>query len=64
VHNSTTPSKFSNHRDWRGFVSAVGASVDHPNAMDALRAHGAWFMGGAARTPGWLGPGSFYLSLP
>jgi hypothetical protein len=55
VDNPTTPRKFSNHRDWRGFVSAAGCSVAYPNAMHALRAHGAWFVNAAAQTQAWLG---------
>jgi hypothetical protein len=55
MHSPTAPRKFSNHRDWRGFVSALGCSVTYPNAMDALRAHGAWFAQAAARTRSWLG---------
>jgi hypothetical protein len=52
----STPRKFSNPRDWRGFVSALGCSLTYPNAMDALRAHGAWFVDAARERPAGLGP--------
>jgi hypothetical protein len=29
--------------------------MSYPNAMDALRAHGAWLADAVARAPGWVG---------
>jgi hypothetical protein len=34
----------------------MGCSVTYPNAMDALRAHGAWFVDAARERPAGLAP--------
>jgi hypothetical protein len=52
--------KFSNHRQWRDFVSAVHesvtypCSVTYPMVLDALRTGRAWFSDGAVRASNWL----------
>lgn len=54
-----TGRKFSNDRDWRGFISAVQdsvmypCSVAYPKVISALRSDGAWFTDVAAQTPRW-----------
>jgi hypothetical protein len=46
--------KFSNHRDWRGFIAAVQCSVTYPKAIDALRSGRARFSGWTVPSPKWL----------
>ncbi len=52
--------KFSNHRQWRDFVTAVHESVTYPCAVTypkvigALRSGRDWFSDGAARASSWL----------
>jgi len=52
--------KFSNHRQWRDFVSAVHesvaypCSVTYPMVLDAVRSSRSWFSDGAARASSWL----------
>jgi hypothetical protein len=43
------PQRFSNHRDWRGYVSAVHCSVTYAKAIHELRAGGAWYAGAPAQ---------------
>jgi hypothetical protein len=56
--------KFSNHRQWREFISAVHASVSYPCSvtypavLSALRSGRARFYDGAARATNWLSPRS------
>jgi hypothetical protein len=51
-------SKFSNHRQWRDFVTVVHDSVTgavtYPKVIGALRSGRAWFNDGAARASSWL----------
>jgi len=55
-----TRRKFSNHRQWREFVTAVHESVTYPCAVtypkviEALRSGRDWFSNGAARASTWL----------
>lgn len=52
--------KFSNHRQWREFITAVHESVTYPCAVTypkvigALRSGRDWFSDGAARASSWL----------
>jgi hypothetical protein len=51
-------SNFSNHRQWRDFVTVVHDSVTcavtYPKVIGALRSGRAWFSDGAARASSWL----------
>jgi hypothetical protein len=52
--------KFSNHRQWRDFISAVHESVSYPCSvtypmvLEAVRSGRAWFSDGAALASSWL----------
>jgi hypothetical protein len=51
-------SNFSNHRQWRDFVTVVHDSVTcavtYPKVIGALRSGRAWFSDGAVRASSWL----------
>lgn len=55
-----TKHKFSNHRQWSEFVTAVHESVTYPctvtypKVIGALRSGRDWFYDGAARASSWL----------
>jgi hypothetical protein len=66
MKNSGTKLKFSNRRQWRDVIAAVGVPpqlpfpVTYPSIISALRSGRAWFIDGAARATRWrsasLGP--------